>query len=380
MLRIKELNEYDQFIDLREQWNDVLNKSKDDNIFLTWEWLSTWWKHYGKEKKLMILLAEDGEKIVAIAPLMYSIYRLLGFKLRKIEFFAEHTDYCNFILAEKKAESLKLFLKYLDKLSWDCLELREIPENAESITILRKIRGKTQIQNETVSSKCPYIPLSVSWDGFVKELSGNMRRNLRRRMRRLEEKYKVEFKKQNEIDSLQQDMKTFFYLHQRRWQSKGREGSFVADPKFQDFLLDVSECFAEKRWLNLYFLTANNEPISAALCFEYSKTLYYYHPGFDPAYSKYGVGNLLIMHLLQDSIQKGIEKFDFLKGDESYKRDWTPLSRNNLEVRYVRNRLLPILYDRITRSERYDWIKRSNNSFLRKLKHTARTRIHSLVV
>jgi len=377
MLRIKELNEYDQFIDLREQWNDVLKKSKDDDIFLTWEWLSTWWKHYGKERKLMILLAEDGEKIVAIAPLMRSVYRLLGFRLRKIEFFAEHTDYCNFILAEKKAESLKLFLKYLDKLSWDYLELKEIPETAESITILRKIRRKTHIQNETVSSKCPYIPLSVSWDVFVKELSGNKRRNLRRRMKRLKEKYKVGFKKQDEIDSLQQDMKTFFYLHQKRWRSKGLGGSFGEDPKFRDFLLDVSKCFAEKRWLNLSFLTANDEPISAALCFEYNKTLYYYHPGFDPVYSKYSIGNLLIMHLIQDSIQKGIEKIDFLKGAESYKSDWTSLSRDNLEIRYVRNRLFPILYDRITRSERYDWIKRSNNSFLRKLKDIARTHMRS---
>lgn len=377
MLRIKELNEYDQFIDLREQWNDVLKKSKDNNIFLTWEWLSTWWKHYGKERKLMILLAEDREKIVAIAPLTYSVYKLLGFRLRKIEFLGiEHTDYCNFILAERKEESLKLFLKYLNKLSWDCLELRPIPETAESITLLQKIRRKTYIQNETVYSKCPYIPLSVSWDVFVKELSGNMRRNLRRRMRRLKEKCKVEFRRQDDIDSLKQDMKIFFYLHQKRWGSKGLGGSFGEDPKFRDFLLDVSKCFAEKKWLNLSFLTANDEPISAALCFEYNKTLYYYHPGFDPVYSKYSVGNLLIMYLIQDSIQKGIDQFDFLAGTESYKSDWTPLSRNNLEVRYVRNRFLPVLYNKITRSEKYDWIKRSNNSFLRKLKDIAKTHMH----
>ncbi len=101
-------------MNLREKWNNVLKKSKDDNIFLTWEWLSTWWKHYGKEGKLIILLAEDKNEIVAIAPFMYSVCRLLEFKLRKIEFMGTgHTDYCNFILAKRKAESLELFLKYL---------------------------------------------------------------------------------------------------------------------------------------------------------------------------------------------------------------------------------------------------------------------------
>jgi len=378
LLRIKELSEYNQFVDLREQWDDVLKKSKDDELFSTWEWLSTWWKHYGKERELKILLAEDGNKIVSIAPLMFSVYKMLGFKLRKIEFLGtEHTDYRNFILAERHAESLKRFLGYLNKLDWDCLELREIPETAESIAFLRGILGKTHVHNESVSSTCFYVPLSSSWDVFVKELSGNMRRNLRRRMRRLEEVYKVGFKMQNGIDSLEQDMRAFFNLHQKRWRSRGFQGSFGADPRFQNFLLDVSKCFAEKKWLNLSFLTVNDEPISAALCFEYNKTIYYYHPGFDPAYSKFGVGNLLIMYLIQDSIQKGIEKFDFLMGAEAYKRDWASLSRHNLEVRCVQNRLLPILYDRITRSEKYRWISRNNNSLLRKLKNFGRTHMTS---
>jgi CelD/BcsL family acetyltransferase involved in cellulose biosynthesis len=379
MLRVRELNEYDQFIELREQWNDVLSKSKDNDVFLTWEWLSTWWRHYGEERELMILLAEDGEKIVAIAPLMCSFYKLFGLRLRKMEFLGtEHTDYRNFILTEKKAESLKLFLKYLSKLNWDCLEFRNIPETAESISTLRGLLGKTHMQNEKVSSTCFYMPLCVSWDVFLKERGGNMRRSLRRRMRRLEEKCNVTFRRQDDINSVQQDVETFVHLHQKRWRSKGFQGSFGEDPRFRDFILDVSKCFAENRWLNLSFLTADDEPISAALCFEYNNTLYYYHPGYDPEYSKFGVGNLLIMRLIEDSIQKGIAKFDFLAGAESYKKSWTSLSRNNLEVGFVQNRLLPILYDRITRSEGYDWIKNSNNEYLRKLKVIARTFLPSL--
>lgn len=367
MLKIKEVNEYNQFIELREKWNNTLKKSRDDNIFLTWEWLSTWWKHYGKDRELMILLAEDKNEIVAVAPFMYSVYKLLEFKLRKIEFMGTcHTDYCNFILAKRKAESLELFLKYLSNLTWDCLELKEIPESAESILFMRKISQKAHIPQERVCGKCPYINLPASWETFFKELSGNMRRNLRRRMKRLREKYKVEFTRQADIESLQEAMRTFVYLHEKRWKSKGLSGSFGEDPKFCDFLLDVSKCFAERNWLNLSFLTINDKPISSALCFEYNKTLYYYHPGFDPAYSKFSVGNLLIMHLIEDSIRKGITKFDFLKGAESYKYDWTALSRNNIEVRYIRNRLFSFIYDRI---------KRSNNPLLQKLKNM-RTRYH----
>jgi CelD/BcsL family acetyltransferase involved in cellulose biosynthesis len=376
---VKEINEYAQFIELREQWNNVLSRSKDNEVFLTWEWLSTWWRHYGKERELTILLAEDGEKIVAIAPLMCSVYKLFGLRLRRIEFLGtEHTDYRNFILTEKKAESLKLFLRYLSKLDWDCLEFRNIPETAESIAILRGILGKLHMQNEKVLSTCFYIPLCVSWDVFLKKMSGNMRHNLRRKMKRLEQKYNVAFRRQDDISSVQQGIETFVHLHQKRWSSKGFQGSFGADPTFQDFLLDVSKCFAEKKWLNLSFLTANDKPISGALSFEYNNTLSFYHLGYDPAYSKFGVGNLLISHLIEDSIQKGKAKFDFLEGPELYKESWASLSRNILEVRFVQNRLLPILYDRITRSEGYEWTRNSNNEYLRKLKVMARTHFPSL--
>jgi CelD/BcsL family acetyltransferase involved in cellulose biosynthesis len=375
MLRIREINDYDEALELQEQWNEVLDRSRDKNIFLTWEWLSTWWRHYGKKRRLVILLAHEGERIAAIAPLMHSVYRLSGLRLRKIEFFAEHIDYRNFILAEKKAECLRLFLRHLNTLDWDSLEFRDIPESAESLTLLRKIYGNEHTLNELVSSKCPHLPLPASWNVLAKHLSGNMRRNLRRRMKRLKENCTVAFTRQDEIDSLRQDMKTFFSLHQKRWASKGLRGSFGRDPKFREFLLDVARCFAEKKWLNLSFLTANDEPISAALCFEYNKVLYYYHPGFDPEYAKYGVGNLLIMCLMQDAIQRDLNEFDFLKGDEAYKNDWTSLSWTNFEVRYVRNRLLPMLYDRVTRSAEFDWLKRSNNSLLRKLKDVARESI-----
>jgi len=376
MLKIRELNEYNELIDLREKWNNVLKKSRDDDIFLTWEWLSTWWKHYGKERKPIILLAEDTNEIVAIAPLMHSVHKLFGLKLRKMEFIGTeaHTDYSNFILTEGKEQSLKLFLKYLTNLAWDCLELREIPETADSLLCLRKISKEMYMPDQRVASKCPYISLPDSWDAFSKTLSGDMRRNLRRRMKRLRERYKVEFKKQNDLESLEEAMKTFFFLHQKRWRSKGLLGSFGRDPKFCDFLLDISRCFAERNWLNLSFLTINDRPVASALCFEYNKTLYYYHPGFDPEYSKFGVGNLLIEHLIEYSIRKGLKKFDFLKGAESYKSDWAQMSRNSIEVRYIRNHFFAILYDRTTRSYMYDCIKRSNGVFSNNLKSILRTR------
>jgi hypothetical protein len=38
MLRIAEINDINQFLEMRYKWNDVLDKCSDKNIFLTWEY------------------------------------------------------------------------------------------------------------------------------------------------------------------------------------------------------------------------------------------------------------------------------------------------------------------------------------------------------
>jgi len=355
MLHIKEINEYNQFLDLRETWNNALKKSRDNNIFLTWEWLSTWWKHYGKESHLMILLAEEQNKIIAIAPLMHSVYRVFGFKLRKIEFIgaSKHSDYSNFILTEKKTECLKLFINYLNDypLKWNCLEFRGIPKTAESLNSLRMIGKDLYTFEERPCNICPYIPLPNSFEVFYKELDRKMRKELRRCLRRLAEKCEVEFTRYDDIELLQDGMEALFELHQKRWRTKGLLGSF-ADPTFRNFLLDIAKCFTNNGWLNLSILTANSKPIASLFSFEYNERFYCYNLGFDPAYSKYSVGSLLFLRLIEDCIRKGLKEFDFLRGAEAYKTRWNTLNRRNIELSKSKG-LLRNLYGHIKKSDSF---------------------------
>lgn len=355
MLHTEEINEYNRFLDLRETWNNILKKSRDDDIFLTWEYLWTWWKHYGKESQLMILLAEEENKIVAMAPLMRAAYRIFGFKLRKIEFIgaSKHTDYSNFILTEKERECLKLFITYLNDHSsdWDCIEFRGIPETAESLNSLHMVEKELYTFEERPCNLCPYIPLPNSFEAFYEKLSRSMRKELRRCLRRLREKYEVEFKRYDDIDLLQDGMEAFFALHQKRWRTKGLPGSF-ADPTFRNFLLDIAECFTKNGWLNLSILTANSKPIASLFSFEYNEKFYFYNSGFDPAYSKYSPCSLLSLRIIEDCIRRGLKEFDFLRGAEAYKTRWNTLDRRIVELSRSKG-LLGNLYSQIKKSDSF---------------------------
>src|SRR5208337_586075 len=116
--RIVEVNRYTDFLALEKTWQDMLHRCHNSAIFSTWEWLTAWWKHFGNDKRLVLLLAEENDKIVGIAPLMYSIHKMFGLRMGKIEFIGTpDSDYADFILAEKSEECIKLFIEYVNNLT-----------------------------------------------------------------------------------------------------------------------------------------------------------------------------------------------------------------------------------------------------------------------
>ncbi|NWF86642.1 GNAT family N-acetyltransferase [Candidatus Bathyarchaeota archaeon] len=352
-MKVKEVDIYS----LKETWNNLLkNNLLGDNIFLTWEWLSTWWKHFGKEKKNLVLLVMDENEVVGIAPLMLSKYKLPGFgSIKKVEFIgSRQSDYNNFIIIKKEAECLRLITEYLtDSVEhWDWIELKEIPETAKKAHYLEKLfrdisfslRLRTRICNI-----CPYVPLPDSFDQLINGLSKNMRQNLNKYQRRIKENYHVELKRYDEARlSVKEAMELFITLHEKRWILKGLPGAFRNNDTFRNFHMEIAERFANSGWLGLYFLMSDGEPVSAQYTFEYGQKMYYYLAGFDPEYSNYSVGNLMTLYLLERCIKKGFREYDMMRGIEPYKAWWTQSYKRNFEIRLVRGGLLRNFCDWIT--------------------------------
>src|SRR5437867_4306723 len=91
-----------EFADLRDEWNELLAASPANCLFLTWEWLYTWWKHLSGRRRLHLLVMRDGRELTAIAPLAQRppvLRRLLLFPA--LEFLGTETvgsDYLDVIV------------------------------------------------------------------------------------------------------------------------------------------------------------------------------------------------------------------------------------------------------------------------------------------
>ena len=60
-------------------------------------------------------------------------------------------------------------------------------------------------------------------------------------------------------------------------------------------------------------------PVAMIMTFDYNESIYLYNSAYNPDYSHLSVGILSKILCLRDSINKGKQKWDFLKGGESYK-------------------------------------------------------------
>jgi len=102
MLTIERIEDEARFTAMREEWNALLGDSDADCLFLTWEWLHTWWRHLGGRRRLFLLAARRGGELVAIAPLALAppeLGRLFPFRsLQLLGTGAVGSDYLDLIV------------------------------------------------------------------------------------------------------------------------------------------------------------------------------------------------------------------------------------------------------------------------------------------
>lgn len=343
---------FDDFLSSQGIWEAALERSIDNNIFLTWEWLKIWWEHYGKKRKFSLVTVMEGQKLLAAAPMMFTNYRLLGVQIKRIECLTSPAaDYHAFLLTAKDPEFIKLILEHIKHTQeWDLIELSDVPQESETGRILDNLAADFKLKVR-LQDPCPYASLPSNFNDYFQSLSPNLRRNLRKSENKAKKQHKLAFSVCHNVDDAKESIKTFFDLHQKRWKLRSEAGAF-AEKEFADFHVDVSESFAKKGWLALSFLSFDDVPVSAGYGFVYRGKLFSYLSGFDPSFSDFRVGNLRLMYLIRNCIDNGLSEYDFLRGAEPYKEQWSNGVRTNVEYWIARKKFVPSVYGRVMKSDR----------------------------
>jgi CelD/BcsL family acetyltransferase involved in cellulose biosynthesis len=91
-------------------------------------------------------------------------------------------------------------------------------------------------------------------------------------------------------------------------------------PTVEAFFRDLAVRMAGLGLVRLGTLRVGDAAAATLLCFESRSTLALYNSGFDPASTGLACGLLSKAEAVRWAIAEGKETFDFLRGDEEYKR------------------------------------------------------------
>src|SRR2546425_7824500 len=75
-LEARTLHGLDEFMRLERDWRRLVATTRSRNPFLTWEWVSTWLRHFCAETLVTVVVTE-GEQVVGIAPFHRRRYQLM---------------------------------------------------------------------------------------------------------------------------------------------------------------------------------------------------------------------------------------------------------------------------------------------------------------
>jgi CelD/BcsL family acetyltransferase involved in cellulose biosynthesis len=338
-ISIKIIKNIEEFEALQETWNSLLNNCEDRNMFLSWDWLFSWWTHFGDGHTLHILLILKDDSPVGIAPFMISEYRYCFIKYRVLEnICARGVDYGGIIFVGNKGEIVKAIIDFLVSFLEDyryIVRMSQLPENAIFYQEFRKLILEYPDKitfNETHFTSCPYLIIPESWEKYCASLKQKRRHNLKSTIKKINPQFNVDYISITPSNSLfEKYFNDFRVLHQKRWDQFKLPSKF-SDNRVIQFYRDISNRFTSHGCLDFSIMKINNTVASVVFGFIFNKKYYCYTTAFDAQYDYYGLGKIHFLHTIKESIKKELKEVDFLKGEEPYKFFWTQTSRKNFEI------------------------------------------------
>lgn len=352
-------------------WNPLLQASRNHSVFLSWEFISTWWHHYGGEHKLNILAAREAGQLVGIAPLMIGrgdkphtrAFRLLTFIGQKKEIFPEYQEV--FTLPGWEEEVARAMAKHLCRgrpNSWDVLLLRNVRQDSENMAILRrailseglKVSMAREMPSHLVDlSAFTSLPREERWGAYLKTRSKRFRKNVRGYGRRLARQWDVNFSVVTTEEGIRDALDQLFRMQWNRWPDVRVT---LAKQQYRHFHRALCQRLLHNEELLLAELALDGETVAVEYSFIHAGTVWGYQMSWSQqeALARASLGNVLNGLVLRWCLEHGLQQYDFMSGwDSEYKRRWSNDVRQVVDLEAYRPTLGGYVYKLGCRSKNF---------------------------
>jgi CelD/BcsL family acetyltransferase involved in cellulose biosynthesis len=291
---------------LGDEWRPLAERTR--NVFSTWEWARTWWRHFGdgREQSVVGWREPDGA-LAGILP----VYLHSRGPLRVARFIGQGpADQLGAVCAPDTQPAAARALAGA---------LRRGPLRAgvfvgDNLLVPERwpdLLGGTVLRREPT----PLLHVrGRGWDEFLASKSSNFRSQVRRNERKLVRDHGLAFRLAAG-DTLDSDFPELVRLHREQW---GARSDAFAGP-LEAFHRDFAQVALERGWLRLWLAEIEGRVVAAWYGFRYAGVESYYQSGRSGDWDRLSVGRVLLVHSMRCAFEDGLDEYRLLRGGEAYK-------------------------------------------------------------
>jgi CelD/BcsL family acetyltransferase involved in cellulose biosynthesis len=311
----------------RTAWEDLRARARLRAPYLSWIWQTEWVHAFAADRRLEVRAVEDADgALVGVLPLFEAapgVHRIIG--------GADVSDYLDVLAVAGREEDVWTALLQSRAAERDTWQLHAVPAASPTVTALPSVAAACGLKaTATVEERCPVLDLPKSWDDYLAALPSKHRHELQRKTRRLRrEAGDARVTVARRRDDIETRFGDFFDLHRRSRVGKER----FMDARMEKFFRRAVGELADVGGAALWFLDLPNGPAAGFVVLEWEGTVGLYNSGFHPDLAALAPGLVLLVHLIEDAILRGKQRFDFLRGEERYKYEFGPTPEEVFGVR-----------------------------------------------
>ena len=305
----------------RDEWDAFVAQSGSD-IYFTFDWLETWWKHYGADRSLRCFLIRQGERPIAALPFLVETFGFGPARVRVAKFVGADSTIPVFSPAIEPGHDEEVLRLVFDDLfgrrHCDAVSLSPLSDLcslATSAVALCAVEDDYAItRNDSVAPHTVFT-LPANFDAYFSALARQTRSNFRRCLRNLEQSGKLMHRVLKDEDAMRR-FSDFAMLHDQQWREVGKLGHFGDWPDSLPFNRVLVERLAGRGQVRLYELMFDDETISLQFGFLLGDRFFWRLPArrVGERWDKAGIGGLSLIKMIEALMQEGVRSIEVWAG------------------------------------------------------------------
>lgn len=344
MVKVIEVNDIEELSQYRLLWNSLFPGTRNATFFLTFDWLDTYWRYFGHDQKLRVLIVFAAGEPIGILPLCVRTepYRLS--KVRVLTYPLDNWSTWYGPIGPNPAATMLAAMQHIRRTprDWDMMELRWVADDAtQGGKSARAMRIAGLLSDKQEYQQTSLIDLPASWEEYLAGRSKSARHHFRRMIRDLFEKRGAEYVRHRPLPASEGDGDPRWDLYsmcesvaEASWQSQVTSGNTITHQRVREYFRAAHAAATRLGMADINVLFVDGRPAAFKYGYHYQALVTALRTGFDAKMGD-GVGTALTLKSIEDSCRRGDRTIDFGPGEREHKRRLRTRTESTYRLTYT---------------------------------------------